>query len=89
MDWNVIMSTFITVFLAEIGDKTQLSTMMLASRRSPTSVFAGSALALIASSLIGVIIGDNLMRLIPPGVIRVLAGGGFLVVGILILAGRM
>lgn len=84
------MSTFVAVFFAELGDKTQLSTMMLASsKKAPASVFVGSAVALVLSSLIGVFIGDTLYRVVPAHIIRIVAGGGFLVIGILILSGRI
>lgn len=56
--WLVFSSTFITIFLAEMGDKTQLVTLLMsAESQSPLIVFIGSALALIATSLIGVSIG--------------------------------
>lgn len=90
MNWNIVVSTFVAVFFAELGDKTQLSTMMLASsKKAPASVFVGSAVALVFSSLIGVFIGDTLYRVVPAHVIRIVAGGGFLVIGILILSGRI
>lgn len=90
MDWRIVASTFIAVFLAELGDKTQLSTMMLASsKKAPVSVFIGSAFALTLSSLIGVLVGDTLYRLVPAHIIKLVAGGGFLVIGALILFGRL
>lgn len=90
MNWQVVISTFAAVFFAELGDKTQLSTMMLASsKKAPMSVFLGASLALVLSSLIGVIVGDTLYRFIPASVIRVLAGTGFIVIGGLILFGRL
>ena len=90
MNWQIVFSTFIAVFFAELGDKTQLSTMMLASsKKAPLSVFTGSAVALVLSSLIGVLVGDTLYRFVPPAVIKTLAGGGFLVIGALILLGRL
>lgn len=90
MDWNIVISTFVAVFFAELGDKTQLSTMMLASsKKAPVSVFTGSALALVLASLIGVIVGDTLYKLVPGHIIRIVAGGGFVVIGALILFGRM
>ncbi len=90
MNWQVVVSTFIVVFFAELGDKTQLSTMMLASsKKAPVSVFVGSAVALVLSSLIGVLVGDTVYRFIPASVIRVIAGAGFLVIGTLILLGKV
>ncbi len=90
MNWQVVFSTFIVVFLAELGDKTQLSTMALAStKKAPLSVFLGSALALVLSSSIGVLVGDTVYRFIPPAVLRYAAGAGFLLMGTLILFGRL
>ncbi len=90
MNWQIVFSTFIAVFFAELGDKTQLSTMMLASsKKAPLSVFLGSAVALVLSSLIGVLVGDTLYRFVPANVIKMVAGGGFLVIGALILLGRI
>lgn len=90
LDWRTVFSAFTLVFLAELGDKTQLSTMMLASsKKAPWSVFVGAALALVLSSFIGVLVGDTLYKFIPPNFIKILAGGGFLVIGILILLGKI
>jgi putative Ca2+/H+ antiporter (TMEM165/GDT1 family) len=90
LDWRIVASTFVSVFFAELGDKTQLSTMMLASsKKAPLSVFVGSASALVLSSLIGVLVGDTLYKVVPPNIIRLVAGGGFVVIGALILLGRL
>ncbi len=84
-----MISTFAIVFFAELGDTTQLSTMMLASsKKAPLSVFLGSAVALVLSSLIGVLVGDTICKFVPASVIRAVAGGGFLVAGVLILLGK-
>lgn len=65
--WTVFSSTFITIFLAEMGDKTQLATLLIsAESQSPWIVFAGAALALIATSLLGVLIGYWLARRLSP-----------------------
>jgi len=90
VNWNIVVSTFVAVFFAELGDKTQLSTMMLASsKKAPASVFVGSAVALVLSSLIGVLVGDTLYRVVPAHIIRIVAGAGFLVIGALILFGKI
>jgi putative Ca2+/H+ antiporter (TMEM165/GDT1 family) len=90
VNWNIVVSTFVAVFFAELGDKTQLSTMMLASsKKAPVSVFVGSAVALVLSSLIGVLVGDTLYRVVPAHIIRTVAGVGFLVIGALILFGKI
>lgn len=65
--WTVFSSTFITIFLAEMGDKTQLATLLItAESQSPWIVFAGAATALIATSLLGVLVGYWIARRLPP-----------------------
>jgi putative Ca2+/H+ antiporter (TMEM165/GDT1 family) len=86
MDWKLLASTFAAVFLAELGDKTQLATLSLAaSGRSRWLVFAGSALALVATSAIAVVAGEALTRLVPPIWIKRAAGALFVVMGALFL----
>ena len=89
MDWKLFLSTFGTIFLAELGDKTQLATLSLAANtRSRLIVFAGAALALCASSALGVLVGAGLARVVPPIWIRRVAGAAFIVMGALLLLGR-
>lgn len=65
--WQVFSSTFLTIFLAEMGDKTQLATLLMsAESRSPWMVFTGAAAALISTSLLGVLIGYWIARRLPP-----------------------
>lgn len=65
--WTVFSSTFLTIFLAEMGDKTQLATLLIsAESQSPWVVFFGAAMALIATSLLGVLIGYWLARRLSP-----------------------
>ena len=65
--WGCFSSTFITIFLAEMGDKTQLVTLLMsAESQSPWIVFIGAALALIATSLLGVLIGYWLSKKLSP-----------------------
>ncbi|MBU1162550.1 MAG: TMEM165/GDT1 family protein [Proteobacteria bacterium] len=86
MDFKVFITTFGLVFLAELGDKTQLATLCLsANYNSKISVFLGSAFALIVSSLLAVLFGAVLSRLLPPNYIHVGAGIFFIVIGIWIL----
>jgi putative Ca2+/H+ antiporter (TMEM165/GDT1 family) len=90
LNWQTVFSTFVAVFLAELGDKTQLSTMMLAaSKKTPWSVFLGSAMALVLSSFIGVLVGDSLYRVVPGHIIKYSAGGAFVIIGLLMLLGRL
>ncbi|MBK9965208.1 MAG: TMEM165/GDT1 family protein [Holophagales bacterium] len=83
MHWKTFATVFVTVFIAEIGDKTQLATLLFSAEKevSKWTVFAGSALALTAAAAIGVIVGSQLERFISPKVLKSVAGVGFLVIG--------
>jgi putative Ca2+/H+ antiporter (TMEM165/GDT1 family) len=81
--WSVFASTFLTIFLAEIGDKTQLATLLLAAESgAPWLVFLGAALALITTSLVGVLIGYWLAKRVNPAILDL-----FLALLLLLLAG--
>ncbi len=87
MDWKLFGSTFLAVFLAEMGDKTQLATLSFAaSGSSRWLVFAASATALVATSAIAVIAGEAVARHVPPVWIKRAAGALFIVLGIWTLA---
>lgn len=88
LDWKILGSTFLAVFLAEIGDKTQLATMGLATGGSRWSVFLGAALALVATSAIAVLAGEAITRLVSPIWLHRAAGVMFLVMGVLFLVSR-
>ena len=89
MDWKLLTSTFGLIFLAELGDKTQLATLTLAaSGRSRLLVFLGAASALVLTSAIAVLVGEGIARVVPEVWIRRAAGLGFLVLGALYLAGK-
>jgi putative Ca2+/H+ antiporter (TMEM165/GDT1 family) len=89
MDWKLFASTFVSIFVAEMGDKTQLATLSLASGGSSRwVVFAGSALALVATSAIAVIAGEAVSRVVPPIWLQRGAGVVFLVLGVLFLLGK-
>ncbi len=79
---QILALTFATVFVAEMGDKTQLATMLMtAQSQSPWGIFLGSASALVTASLISVILGGSLAHFIPDQVLQLLAGIGFIVIG--------
>lgn len=89
MDWKLFASTFVAIFVAEIGDKTQLATLsMAAGNNSRWSIFAGSALALVAASAMAVLFGEAISRAVPAMWLRRAAGALFIVLGVLFLAGR-
>ena len=83
----VFLTTFTTVFLAELGDKTQLAALLLSAESGrPVLVFVGASLALISSSLIGVLLGRWLARVLPPQQLERLAG--ILMIGLGLWLGR-
>lgn len=88
MDWKIFASTFTAIFLAEMGDKTQLATMTLAAGHSRWTIFAGAAAALVATSAIGVLVGGGLSRVIPPLWIQRAAGLMFVLMGLFFLFGK-
>ena len=82
MDWKLALTTFGAVFLAELGDKTQLATLMFASAgRSRWAVFLGSATALVATSAIAVLAGAVVARTVPPHLLKLVAGIAFVAIG--------
>ena len=89
MNFQVFGATFVAIFLAELGDKTQLATLSLtAGSASRWSVFLGSALALVTTSAIAVLAGDLVARFVSPMVLQRLSGAVFLVLGAVYLFGR-
>ena len=83
----VFLTTFTTVFLAELGDKTQLAALLLSAESGrPVIVFIGASLALISSSLVGVLLGRWLSRVLPPQQLERLAG--ILMIGLGLWLGR-
>jgi putative Ca2+/H+ antiporter (TMEM165/GDT1 family) len=85
MDWRILGATFGTIFIAELGDKTQLACIMMAAQsKSPWTVFLGSALALVLVSLIGVLVAQALTQVLPLGLIKKGAGLGFMILGLLV-----
>ena len=83
----VFLTTFTTVFLAELGDKTQLAALLLSAESGrPVLVFVGASLALISSSLVGVLLGRWLSRVLPPQQLERLAG--ILMIGLGLWLGR-
>jgi len=89
MDWRVLLTTFGVIFLAEMGDKTQLAAMTMAAQTErPWAVFIGAALALTAVSAIGVVVGSVIGNYIPLIWVKRVAAVAFIVIGVLILANK-
>ena len=86
MDLKLMLVTFGAIFLAELGDKTQLATLSFAAaNRSFWSVFLGSALALIATSLIATLVGSALARFAPERWVKLGAGVLFIGIGLVLV----
>jgi putative Ca2+/H+ antiporter (TMEM165/GDT1 family) len=84
MDWKILTTVFASVFIAELGDKTQLATLLFASDKeiSKLTVFAGASLALILTSALGVLAGGVLSNYISEKHLHYLAGIGFIAIGV-------
>ncbi|HWO42051.1 MAG TPA: TMEM165/GDT1 family protein [Candidatus Eisenbacteria bacterium] len=83
MDLRILLTVFASVFVAELGDKTQLATMLFAADRNVSrfAVFAGASLALILSSGLGVLAGSAIAHYVSPRHLQYIAGAGFIAIG--------
>lgn len=89
MEWRILFTTLGIIFLAEMGDKTQLAAMtMAAESKRPWEVFLGASLALAAVSALGVLVGSVLGSYIPLAWVRRVAALAFILIGILILTDK-
>jgi len=89
MDLRVLLTTFGIIFLAEMGDKTQLAAMtMSAQTKKPWAVFLGASLALAAVSALGVLVGATLGNYLPLEWIKRVAAVAFIVIGVLMLLNK-
>jgi len=84
MDWKILATIFVSVFIAEMADKTQLVTMLFAADKdvSKWTVFFGSASALILTSAIGVAAGALLSQFVNVKIMSIIAGSGFILIGV-------
>ncbi len=84
MDWKIFITTMGTIFLAELGDKTQLAAILMTSKTGrPLSVFLGAIAALSLVTLIGVVFGEGLISIIPQNVLKKGAALAFISIGVL------
>jgi putative Ca2+/H+ antiporter (TMEM165/GDT1 family) len=89
MDFRVLLTTFGIIFLAEMGDKTQIAAMTMAAQtKKPWAVFLGSSLALAAVSGLGVIVGGVIGDYVPLEWVKRVAAVAFILIGVLMLAGK-
>ncbi|MBN1621313.1 MAG: TMEM165/GDT1 family protein [Endomicrobiales bacterium] len=90
MDWKIFSATFITIFLAELGDKTQLANFSLSAKSgSWVSVFLASVTAFALVTIITVFIGSTIGKIIKPEYIRYSTSIIFIVIGFLMLIGKI
>ena len=83
---TLLFTTFVTVFLAETGDKTQLTTITLSSTTNkPLAVFIGSSIALMLATVLGALAGGSIANLIPDYLLKLLSGSVFLIIGMNLL----
>lgn len=86
---NSILYIFVAVFLAELGDKTQLATMAFATKYGWKTAFIGAILGLAAVNFIGAFVGEKLGDFVPLEAVHKAAGALFIVFGILMLLGKL
>jgi len=86
MEWKVLGTAFVTLFLAELGDKTQLAIITLTAKTdSKIAVFVGASLALVLVSLLGVLLGGVLTQFVPAEWLQRIVALAFIVIGVLML----
>jgi len=84
MDWKVLLSTFGLLFVAELGDKTQLAVISMVSKHDkPWTVFIGATAALALVTLLGVVGGQAVYRLVPATLLRRVSAAAFILMGVL------
>lgn len=90
MDLKLFATVFATIFVAELGDKTQLATLLYASDAAhpKLTVFAAAAAALVLTSALGVLAGSFVAEYVSPRIVRWVAGLGFIAVGVWVLMDR-
>ena len=90
MEWKIFGTAFLTLFLAELGDKTQLAIITLTAKTdSKLSVFLGASFALVLVSLLGVLLGGVLNQYVPTEWLQRIVAVAFIAIGILMLFGKL
>ncbi|MGH2416006.1 MAG: TMEM165/GDT1 family protein [Microcystaceae cyanobacterium] len=86
MDWHLLGLSFITVFLSELGDKSQLAAIALSGRcQSPRAVFFGTAGALLLTSFLGALAGGAVSEILPTRLLKAVAAVGFAILAVRLL----
>jgi putative Ca2+/H+ antiporter (TMEM165/GDT1 family) len=90
MEWKIFWTAFVTLFVAELGDKTQLAVIaMTAKTKALVSIFLGASLALVTVTLLGVLVGGFLTEYIPTEWLQRVVAAIFIIVGVLMLFGKL
>jgi len=90
LDWKIAATTFGLLFLAELGDKTQLAVInMTCKHQKPLAIFLGATAALATVTLIGVLGGEAITRVVPAQLLGKISAILFIVLGILMLSGKL
>ena len=80
---SLLLSTFLTIFIAELGDKTQLATLTISGTSNKTlAVFLGSSTALVFASLLGALAGGSISNFVPEIILKSIASVTFFIIGI-------
>jgi len=86
MDWQLLGLASVTVFLSELGDKSQLAAIAISGgSQSPKAVFMGASAALLLASLLGVVLGEGTAHLLPAHIVKIVAAIGFAIMAIRLL----
>lgn len=86
MDWNLLGLAFVTVFVSELGDKSQLAAIALSGgSQSPRGVFLGATAALLLASVLGVLLGEGTAHLLPAKFVKIVAAIGFAIMAVRLL----
>jgi Ca2+/H+ antiporter, TMEM165/GDT1 family len=90
MDWKIFWTAFATLFIAELGDKTQLAVITMTANSSKIwSVFLGASLALVCVTLLGVLFGGVITQYVPTDWLQRIVAAAFIVIGVLMLLGKL
>jgi len=86
MDWQLLGLAFVTVFVSELGDKSQLAAIAISGgSKSPKAVFFGASAALLLASFLGVIVGEGTAHVLPANVVKIVAAIGFAIMAVRLL----
>ncbi|MDX2232614.1 MAG: TMEM165/GDT1 family protein [Leptolyngbyaceae cyanobacterium bins.349] len=86
MDWQLLGLAFVTVFISELGDKSQLAAIAISGgSKAPKAVFWGASAALLLASFLGVIVGEGTAHLLPAHIVKIVAAIGFAIMAVRLL----